>query len=210
MCADADDMLGVVLAGGAGTRVDGKDKGLLALSGRPLIEHVLERLRPQCGRLLIVANRDLDAYARHAPVVHDETDGHAGPLAGMVAAFGFLVANRHALPRWLLTVPVDCPGPPLDLAARLRAAMDADATACCAFARHGGKAQPLFALYRIDDDPVEWRDFARAALHEHGSTWRWHAAMEAIAVDFDGDAMAFANLNTPADFGEYERAHAAG
>lgn len=205
----ADDTLGAIIAGGAGTRVGGEDKGLLALSGRPLVEQVLENLRPQCDRLLIVANRNFDVYSRYAPVVHDETDGRAGPLAGLVAAFGFLAANPHALPRWLLTVPVDCPDPPGDLAARLRASLEADATACCAFARRAGKAQPLFALYRVDGDPGEWSAEARMALHEHASPWRWHASMEALAVDFDAPDMAFHNLNTPADFDAYDRSHAA-
>lgn len=204
-----DEVWGVVLAGGAGTRVGGEDKGLLALTARPLVAHVLDRLRPQCGRILIIANRGFDDYAAYAPVVHDETDGHAGPLAGLVAVFGFLVANLHALPRWVVTTPVDCPDPPRALVARLRAALEADATACCAFARRAGSAQPLFALYRVDDDPVEWRDSARAALYRHGSTRRWQAALEAIPVDFDDADATFHNLNTPTDFGEYERANAA-
>ena len=84
MGAGADETLGIVLAGGAGSRVGGADKGLLPLGGRPLVEHVLERLRPQCDRLLIVANRNLDDYARYAPVLHDDNEGHAGPLAGLV------------------------------------------------------------------------------------------------------------------------------
>lgn len=211
MYANTDDTLGVILAGGAGTRVGDADKGLLALRERPLVEHVLQRLRPQCDRLLIIANRNIDAYAAQAPTIRDEGTGYAGPLAGLVAVFGFLVANRHGLPRWLLTAPVDCPDPPSDLGTRLRAALAADATACCAFARHAGKAQPLFAMYRIDDDPASWRASADAALHGHGSAMRWHAALEALAVDFDdAGGMLFSNLNTPAEFAGYERMHGTG
>lgn len=203
----AANVLGVILAGGAGSRVGGVDKGLLALCGRPLVEHVLERMRPQCGRMLIVANRNLDDYARYAPTVHDEHKGHAGPLAGLLAAFAFTIANRHALPRWLLTAPVDCPDPPFDLAARLRAALARNAQARCASVRRAGKPQPLFALYRVRGRPEAWRVSAQAALREHGSPWRWHAALGAIAVDFDGPGETFHNLNEPAEFGEYERAH---
>lgn len=210
MRADVDETLATILSGGAGSRVDGADKGLLSVGGRPLVERVVERLRPQCERLLIVANRNLDDYARLAPVVRDEVTGYPGPLAGIVAAFGFLAANRQALPRWLLTAPVDCPDPPRDLASRLRATLTADATACCAFVQLAGKAQPLFALYRVDDDPPEWLASTRAALREHGSAWRWHAALEAIAVDFDQTADTFHNLNTPEALREYELAHDAG
>jgi molybdenum cofactor guanylyltransferase len=202
-----DGVLGVVLAGGAGSRVGGADKGLLPLGGRPLIEHVLERLRPQCDRLLIIANRNTEEYARYAPVVHDRTDGHAGPLAGLVAAFGFLEANRHASPHWVLTTPVDCPDPPRELAERLRAALAADATACCAFVRHAGAAQPLFAMYRIDGNPASWRASVEHALHAHGSARLWHESMEVVAVACDGDVDALHNLNTLEAFREYASTH---
>lgn len=202
-----DDVLGLVLAGGAGTRVDNTDKGLLPLCGRPLVEHVLERLRSQCGRVLIVANRNVDDYARLAPVIHDEVTGHAGPLAGLAAAFGFLHANRHALPEWLLTVPVDCPDPPRDLAARLRAALFANNDARCALASIAGKWEPLFALYRVGTSPEKWHASARSALREHGSPTRWLAECGALAVDFDDVNGAFHNLNTPDDFRDYEHSH---
>jgi molybdenum cofactor guanylyltransferase len=201
-----DDVLGVVLAGGAGMRVDGADKGLLPLCGRPLIEHVLDRLRPQCNGMLIIANRNTDVYTRYAPVVRDGIEGHAGPLAGLVAAFGFVDANRHALPRWLLTVPVDCPDPPGDLAARLHAGLMKHVEARCAYVQRADRPQPLFALYRIDDAAV-WRVSAQAALRGHASPMRWHAEMGAIAVDFDDAVDAFHNLNTPEHFRDYERRH---
>lgn len=207
MRAGADDTLGVILAGGAGTRVGGADKGLLPLRGRPLVEHVLERLRPQCDRVLIVANRDLDDYARYAPVVHDENGGHAGPLAGLIATFGFLEANRHALPCRVLTAPVDCPDPARDLAARLHSTLMSNETIRCVYVHRAGQPQPLFAMYRIDGEAASWRVPAQAALRSHGSPLRWHVEMGATAVDFDDASEAFHNLNTPEDFREYERSH---
>lgn len=208
MRADADRTLGVVLAGGAGSRVGGSDKGLQPLLGRPLIEHVLAALRPQCDGLLVVANRNLDDYAGYSPTVHDGTPGHAGPLAGLVVTFGFLAANRHASIRWLLTAPVDCPEPPRNLALRLRAVLAKRTDSVCAFVRYAGNAQPLFALYRIGDDLEAWLRSAQSALDTHGSPMRWHAALDAVAVDFDADGAAFHNLNAPKDFADYERTHA--
>lgn len=207
MRADADHTLGIILAGGAGARVGGADKGLLPLCGKPLIEHVLERVRPQCDRLLIVANRNLDDYARYAPVIHDENRGHAGPLAALVAAFGFLLANRHAQVRWMLTAPVDCPDPPCDFAARLHSALANDETARCACVRRAGRRQPLFALYHLDGEAEPWRASAQRALREHGSPMRWLGEIGAIGVDFDEANGAFHNLNTPADFLDYQSAH---
>jgi molybdenum cofactor guanylyltransferase len=202
-----DDTLGVVLAGGAGRRVGDADKGMLPLCGRRLVEHGLERLRDQCARVLVVANRNIDAYAGFAPAIHDEVAGHAGPLAGLVAAFGFLEANRHALPEWLLSVPVDCPDPPRDLATRLRAALQAQGGASCALASVAGRWQPVFAMYRVGLAPGTWRASAKDAFRKHGSPMRWLAARGAVAVEFGDAGDAFHNLNTPEDFRDYERLH---
>src|SRR5690348_7622794 len=203
MPAGAERTIGVVLAGGAGTRVGGTDKGLLPLLGRPLVEHALRALRSECGSLLVVANRNLHRYAELAPTIQDRGTGHAGPLAGLAAAFRFLAANEHARFSWLATLPVDCPEPPRDFVARLRAPIDGAAPSGCAYARTSGKPQPLFALYRIGDEASGWLASAQDALERHGSVVRWHAALGAVAVDFDADAGAFHNLNTPEDFAAY-------
>lgn len=209
MCGDIEDTLVAVLAGGAGARVGGADKGLLSLCGKPLIEHALDRLRPQGTRMLIVANRNVASYTRHAPVVCDEGGGHAGPLAGLAAIFSFIAANRHALPGWLLTAPVDCPDAPRDLAVRLRAALMEDAHAPCARLLQRGKPEPLFAMYSVGVRPEDWHASAFAALHGHGSPVRWQATLDVIAVDGEETARALHNLNTTQDFDEYERSHAA-
>ena len=207
MPAGAERILAVVLAGGAGTRVGGMDKGLLPLLGRSLVEHALDALRSQCDSLLVVANRNIDRYAELAPTIQDGIAGYAGPLAGLVAAFGFLAANEHARFSWLATLPVDCAEPPGDFIARLRTVSDRATQAACVYARTSGKPQPLFASYRIGTEAGDWLASAQNALERHGSVVRWHAELGATAVDFDADAAAFHNLNTPDDFAEYERAH---
>ncbi|HJP98679.1 MAG TPA: NTP transferase domain-containing protein [Rhodanobacteraceae bacterium] len=207
MPTGAERILGAVLAGGAGSRVLGADKGLLPLRGRPLVAHALDALRPQCDSLLVVANRNPDRYAEFAPTIHDVGAGHAGPLAGLAAAFGFVAANAHADVSWLATVPVDCPDPPCDLVPRLRVAVNGAVQPGCAYAGVAGQAQPLFALYRIGGAIDDWLASARSALERHGSVVRWHVELGAVAIDFDADAAAFHNLNTPDDFAEYQRAH---
>src|SRR5690606_31281849 len=77
---------GVILAGGRARRMGGRDKGLLPLAGRPMVEYVLEALRPQVDAVLISANRHQAEYGRYGhPVVTDDTDDYPGPLAGMAA-----------------------------------------------------------------------------------------------------------------------------
>ncbi len=204
----ASRTVGIVLAGGEGRRVGGQDKGLLTLHSTPVVERVLSVLRPQCGETLIIANRHQDDYARFARVIGDEAPGHAGPLAGIVAALALLEREPQRSEEfgWLLTVPVDCPDPPQDLFARLHASLLASPEAPCAYARDAHKLQPLFALYSLKARG-ELLASARAALGMHASPLRWHMELDAIAVDFHDRAECFRNLNTLEDFQEYERAH---
>ena len=206
---DSSRILGVILAGGEGRRVGGRDKGLLPLRGQPVVARALSILRPQCGEILIVANRNQDQYSRYAPVIGDEVPHHAGPLAGIAAALA-LVAEREAARfhgfDWLLTVPVDCPDPPRDLPARLHAALKDTPDAPCAYARDEHKLQPLFALYALQFREA-LLDSAREALNVHASPLRWHMELDAVAADFSDCAEVFRNLNTPGDFREYEQMH---
>ena len=105
---------GLVLAGGQGSRMGGRDKGLVSYRGRPLVDHVIERVAPQVDELMISANRNLDDYARRGhPVLTDTLPDFQGPLAGVLAG---LQAASH---EWVLVVPCDMPQLPADLAARL-------------------------------------------------------------------------------------------
>lgn len=108
---------GLVLAGGQGNRMGGRDKGLVDYRGKPLVDHVVARIAPQVDELLISANRNLDEYARRGyPVLRDGLPDFPGPLAGVLAG---LQAASH---EWVLVVPCDMPQLPADLAARLEAA----------------------------------------------------------------------------------------
>lgn len=186
-----------ILAGGAGSRLGGRDKGLQMLGGRPLVAWVLDTL-VDVDEVVVVANRNLDAYARHArTIVDDAPDGgvpkHRGPMAGIAAALAAIGTP------WLLTLPVDCPLAPLDLASRLHA--HAIARGARAVVAHDGESrQPLFAIYRR-----ELLDSAVAAAVAERGVHAWQDAIGAIELDFADRRQQFANLNTPEDFA----AHAA-
>lgn len=105
---------GLILAGGQGSRMGGRDKGLVEYQGRLLIDHVIERVAPQVDELLISANRNLGEYAQRGyRIVTDALPDFQGPLAGVLAGL------RAASHEWVLTVPCDMPHLPDDLAARL-------------------------------------------------------------------------------------------
>jgi len=104
---------GLILAGGAGRRMGGADKGWLSWHGRPLIDQALQRLKGPVAEIVISANRNLDRYGQLGyPVLTDPQPGFQGPLQGLLAG---LQAARQP---WLLSLPVDSPALPEDIAAR--------------------------------------------------------------------------------------------
>lgn len=206
---DRANVLGVILSGGAGTRVNGADKGLLTIHGEPVVARVAVALRQQCDDVVIVANRNHAEYERYARVIGDEMAGHPGPLAGIAAVLALIVESRAAAfadCRWLLTTPVDCPDFPADLLVRLRAAIECAPGTTCAYARDEHRLQPLFALYSLENRDA-LLESARRAAGVHASALRWHLELEALEVDFRDRTAAFHNLNAPEDFQDYERTH---
>lgn len=140
MTFDKTSITGIVLAGGRARRMGGVDKGLIPLCGRTMIEHVLDTLRGQVGKVIINANRNTDTYADMGyPVVTDRDDSYSGPLAGMSSGL-----HAAATP-YCLTVPCDSPLLGGDVARRLHEALE-DAGAGIAVAHDGERAHPVVNL----------------------------------------------------------------
>jgi molybdopterin-guanine dinucleotide biosynthesis protein A len=165
----------------------GVDKGLQLLHGRPLAAHVIDRLAPQVDRVLISANRHVDAYAALGPTVLTDPAGleFAGPLAGMLAGLNAIPDDA-----WLLTAPCDGPHLPQDLAERLMAQAEPHGLAFVRAARE----HPTHALLH-----VRLREPLAAHLHGGGrSVLGWMRSQPHGVAQFDDEA-AFTNLNTLAD-----------
>lgn len=177
-----------ILAGGQGRRLGGGDKALLPIAGRPLLAHLLDRLRPQAARIVLSANGDPARFAAFSlPVVADAV-ADAGPLAGIAATAAYCVATWPDTRR-LVTIPVDTPCPPADLVARLTAAPEELVAVAAAGGRlHWGTAcWQLSAALRLD-----------AAVRGTGLRRLEEAARaEGIAPVPFADADAFTNINTP-------------
>jgi molybdopterin-guanine dinucleotide biosynthesis protein A len=189
-----EDITGLVLAGGRGSRMGGVDKGLQNHQGMPLALYTLLRLRTQVGSVMVNANRNIGAYeAFGAPVWPDSTPDFAGPLAGM------LTGLEHCETPWLLCVPCDTPNFPDDLAARMaQVAADASADVVLAATRNPQasppaepQAQPVFCLLRhgLLESLIAYMSSGQRKIDRWTSQHR-----QALAV-FD-DEQAFSNANT--------------
>jgi molybdenum cofactor guanylyltransferase len=153
---------GIVLAGGLARRMGGGDKPLKAISGKPILAHVIERLQPQCAGLVLNANGDPTRFASFGlPVVADDVPDFAGPLAGILAGLDWIAANAPGV-TYAVSVAADTPFIPRDLVQGLQAARDnegCDIAVACS----GGRTHPVIALW-----PVAVRVELRAALVEKG------------------------------------------
>ncbi len=194
---DPQDITGLVLAGGRGSRMGGVDKGLQNFRGLPLAMNALLRLQLQVGHVLINANRNLAAYeSMGVPVWPDPIGDFAGPLAGWLAGL-----ERCETP-YLVTVPCDTPNFPTDLVEKLAAALAAEGAeiAMAATLEDGQvQVQPVFCLLK-----TELMESLVAYLHAgQAKIDRWTAQHRCITVVFD-DATAFANANTAQELAQLQ------
>lgn len=172
----------IVLCGGRGLRLRGVEKPLAVVGGRPLVDHVIERLRPQVARLALACGDNAPAYSPFGyPVVVDEQPGE-GPLGGVVSALA------AASTPWVLTTPGDTPFLPRGLVAALSPGCRRHGVAV---ASAGGRRQNLTLLL---DAP---RAASLAAFFHAGgrAAHRWLSARDVAQVAFP--ARAFLNVNTP-------------
>ncbi|MGO5000126.1 molybdenum cofactor guanylyltransferase MobA [Oceanisphaera sp. W20_SRM_FM3] len=194
---DIQQVTAVILAGGEGRRMQGADKGLLSLWGRPLVRHLFERLNPQVDQVLINANRNQDRYREYAPVFSDNDSLHSasdfkGPLAGMAAGL------QHAAHDWVLFVPCDSPLAPPDLAQRLSTAVSHCGQ--IAVVDDGERVHPATVLLHKSLLPSL---LAYLAAGDR-KLQLWYAQHKLIKVDFSDQRTAFTNLNTPEALAELE------
>jgi molybdopterin-guanine dinucleotide biosynthesis protein A len=192
------DIVGVLLAGGLSRRRGGGDKSLRLLAGRPLLAHVIERLRPQVAEMVLNANGDPARFAAFGvPVIADSVPDFAGPLAGILAGLDWAAASRPDC-ALIASVPTDGPFLPRDLVERLIQGM-AEAGAELVCAASGGHAHPVIGLW-----PVALREELRRAVLDEGirkvDVWtaRYRLATVPFADEIDG-IDPFFNANRPDD-----------
>jgi molybdopterin-guanine dinucleotide biosynthesis protein A len=198
-----EDITGLVLAGGRGTRMGGADKGLQNFRGVPLALHTMLRLAPQVGEIMVNANRNLAAYESFGvPVWPDALADYPGPLAG------FLTGLERCETGYLVTVPCDTPLFPQDLVGRLAQALeDAGAEIAMAAAREEDgnvRTQPVFSLVKRE----LMESLVRFTQGGGRKIDAWTGQHRTVVVPFDregDDPAAFFNANTLAELHRLEQ-----
>jgi molybdopterin-guanine dinucleotide biosynthesis protein A len=186
---------GAVLAGGRSSRMGDGPKAFAPLGGRPMIEHVISRLRPQVRELVLCVDDPGSALAALGyPLVTDVVLSHRGPLTGLCSALRHFQLENEI--QWLLLAPCDAPFLPADLAGRLlRAAIDDGKRV--AGARYGDHPQPTFSVWRLDTLPAVQEAVLQSGL---GGLMRMLDVMPHSWVDWPAaEPPPFFNVNTPDD-----------
>lgn len=197
-----DDIAGVLLAGGLSRRMGGGNKGLLSLSGKPLVARAADALRPQVSRLILNANGVPARFADfELPIISDETQDFAGPLAGILAALRWARTNAPGV-RAVVSVPADAPFIPNDLVDRLRDA--ADGRAAVAVSR--GRRHNVVALWPL----TVMNDIEAALARGERKVQTIIGSLAARPVEFSDVEIRgrrvdpFFNINTPDDLARAE------
>lgn len=188
-----NNITAVILAGGQGSRLGGRDKGLVELNKIPLIQHLINRISPQVSEIIISANRNIEDYAKFGfPVYRDDIDGFAGPLAGILKAL------KQCKSEWLLTVPADSPFVPNNIAFRLYENIKNNKIA---IPDDGKYLHPTFALIHVSLTT----SLEQFLLQGERKARVWMQQQEHIIVDFSDQANTFLNINTEKELSDAEK-----
>ena len=180
----------------------GGDKPRTSIGGVTILARVIERMKPQCTRMILNANGDAGRFADTGlPVIADDVPDFAGPLAGILAGLDWAAMHTPEV-AYVASVPGDCPFLPHDLVARLHQARAAsgEPLAC---ARSGEWRHPVVGLW-----PVALRADLRHALTKEDlrKIELWTARHGAALADWPAEPVdPFFNVNTPEDAAAAER-----
>tara|TARA_B110000444_G_C18812548_1_gene583419 strand:+ start:792 stop:1925 length:1134 start_codon:yes stop_codon:yes gene_type:complete len=187
----------VILAGGKGRRMGGKEKALVPLLDRPLLSYVLESISGQVAPIALNINTSLDKFNKFGyQIIEDPIKGHLGPLAGILASLNWAHTLNH---KWVLTLPCDTPFLPKNLVEEMIKVKSNDLSLDLVIARSKGYNHPVIALWKS-----ELKSKLRIALEEGVRKIDLFTANLKIGyVDFDSRKSIqfdpFTNLNSPLD-----------
>jgi molybdopterin-guanine dinucleotide biosynthesis protein A len=197
-------VVGILLAGGKSSRMGGGDKCMRLLGGRPILAHIIERLKPQVADMIVNANGDIGRFARFGlKVIEDSVAGHAGPLAGVLSGLEWIKKNRPDIV-YGATVATDTPFFSTDLVQRL---LDVQGDRpSLAVARSAEGMHPVIGLWPVAlADEIE--DSLKRDMRKVGDFTGRHGAVEVPFPPLKiggAEIDPFFNINWPEDLAQAE------
>lgn len=175
----------IILAGGQSSRMNGKDKGLQLLNGKPLYQHVIEHIKHQVDSIIINCNRNFEKYqCAGYPTFSDDFKGFWGPLSGIYSG---LVRSTTS---WNLFVSCDTPFLPDNLITRL-SMYTSSSKAIYPF--DGIYYHPTILL--INKTVIQ--ELKTYLEQGNRKLMLFLEKIDAIPVDFSDQPSCFININTP-------------
>ena len=191
------DIGGVILAGGKASRMGFRDKALVPLHGKPLLEYVIAKARPQVTQLVLSVNHNIEHYqAFELAIVSDRDASYAGPLLGILSAMQWFqnVQTDKGI-RYLACFPADVPEFPQDVVSQLAQELDKK-SASVAYIHHQDQIQPLFSLWHLE----QTRQVEAAVSAGIVGPKLLFGALKAVAVTCeDNSPGTFCNINSTED-----------
>ena len=187
----------VILAGGKGRRMGGKDKALIPLLDRPLLSYVLESISGHVAPIALNINTNLDKFSEFGyEIIEDPIKGHLGPLAGILASLNWA---RKLNQKWVMTLPCDTPFLPKNIVKEMIKLKNKELDVDLVVAQSKGYNHPVIALWKSDLNLK-----LEKALNEGiRKIDIFTSSLKVAYVDFDkinnDNFDPFTNLNSPLD-----------
>ncbi len=178
---------GLILAGGLGKRMNGLDKGLEILDGKPLIEYIVDSISLDILKLFISVNRNQNKYSHYGHILVDDKKlgSSLGPLGGVASGISAWSGE------WLVTVPCDSPFLSYHLIKRLITEARAK-NASLAVAAINGKREPVFMALKT----MLLSNLKTYLIAKNRKVRLWQDLIGAIEVDCSDFPLTFFNINT--------------
>ena len=184
-----NEISAVILAGGMGSRMGGKDKGLIEFRNLPLISYVASVAKDRVSQIFISANRSLEDYSKYGKVIEDDLEGYQGPLAGISKALKVCTSN------YLLVLPCDSPMIDVTLIDSLIERMESSECDICV-AHDGQRMHATFSLMKSN-----LNESLDQFLAEGGRKMAlWYRQQQTERVNVSSHLELLTNLNSPEDF----------
>ena len=184
-----NEISAVILAGGKGSRMGGKDKGLIEFRNLPLIAYAVNVAKDRVNEIFISANRSLEDYSKYGKVIVDDLEGFQGPLAGISKALKACSSN------YLLVLPCDSPMIDSTLIAALVERMEISDSDICV-AHDGQIMHATFALMKSN-----LSESLDKFLDDGGRKMAlWYRQQRTERVNVSSHLELLTNLNSPEDF----------